>query len=179
MFAAPSVNVALLDIVNVEIGVAIGSDTVTFPAPTKSMVGVPDEAPNAEPDATSNVNVPAVLPIDEFAASVTAPVMVFEFATLTIAPVDEIPVPDTVNGSPIERFVPDTFTAAPELIVVPADAAPNPLLLLTVTAPALMEIEPEYDELAPESVSVPEPDFVRATEPETAPEIVAETDDAT
>ena len=137
MFTAPSDNVPLPDFVNVEIGVAIGSDTVTFPAPTKSMVGVPDEAPNAEPDATSNVNVPAVLPIDEFAASVTAPVMVFEFATLTIAPVDEIPVPDTVNGSAIERPLPDTLTTPPEATDVAAEVDPRALLFVTVNVDPL------------------------------------------
>ena len=143
---APNVSVPAPDFVSVEIGVAIGSDTTTLPAPTKVMVGVPVAAPNAEPDATLNVSAPSSLPIDEFAASVTAPVIEFVSApavdTLRIAPVEELPVPDTVNGSGIESPVPDTFTAAPQLTVVPELLAPNEDELLATAVPLEIVVAP-------------------------------------
>ena len=143
---APNVSVPAPDFVSDKIGVAIGSDTTTLPAPTKVMVGVPVDAPNAEPDATLNVSAPSSLPIDELAASVTAPVIEFVSApavdTLRITPVEELPVPDTVNGSGIESPVPDTFTAAPELTVVPELLAPNDDELLATAVPLEIVVAP-------------------------------------
>ena len=62
MFTAPSDNVPLPDFVNVEIGVAIGSDTVTFPAP-ENVTGIAMAPPMALPEETSNVRSPPSLAI--------------------------------------------------------------------------------------------------------------------
>ncbi len=165
VFVADNVNVPASDFVNVEIGVAIGSATVTFPTPTNEIVGVPEDAPIADPLTTSNVSVPASLPIDAFAPSVIAPVIVLEPEpdTLRIAPADEIPVPDTVNGSAIDRLVPEILTAPAE-IVVPAELAPSELSFDTTTAPALTEVAPVYVFVA-DNVNVPDPDFVNVPVP--------------
>ena len=144
--APANVRVPAPDFVTVVTGVAIGSDTTMFPAPTKLMAGVPDDAPNAEPEATSNVSVPSSLPIDESAERVIAPVIEFvsapAVATLRMTPVEELPVPDTVNGSGIDSPVPDTFTAAFELTDVPVALAPNEAELLATAVPLEIDVAP-------------------------------------
>lgn len=169
VFVPESVNVPDPEFVTVETGVAIGSETVTLPLPMKEIVGVPEDAPNADPLATSNVNVPSSLPIDALAASVTTPVIEFVSApavdTLRIAPVDEIPVPDTVKGSAIDSPVPETFTTPPELTVVPADEAPKaPFEDTTTVEPFETVVKPVYV-FVPDNVNVPEPEAVNVPEP--------------
>ena len=92
------------DLVKVEIGVSIGSDTVILPAPV-NVIAVALVASNALPEATSNVNVPAELPIVAAALSVTAPVTVLLLARLSKAPVPE-PLAAIVNGSETESTEP-------------------------------------------------------------------------
>jgi hypothetical protein len=118
VFAPPKVSEPVPDFVSVETGVMIGSATTTSPAPAKVRAGVPDDAPNPLPDATSKVSVPPLLPIVASPDNVTILVMVFEFDTLTSAPAADVPVPARVNGSSTERSEPAMLTAAPDDTVV-------------------------------------------------------------
>ena len=109
--AAARVSVPVLCLSSVEIGVSMGSDTVTLPAPRNVMPGVPVDASKAFPLKTLKVSVSASLATDAAAPSVTAPVMVLSFVApavsmLRIAPVAEMPVPEIVMGSPIDKLAP-------------------------------------------------------------------------
>ena len=93
------------------------------------------------------------------------------------APFVAEPVPEMLSGSAIDT-APTASVPPLDTVVVP-EVLPRALVLPAVRIPPLTVIEPEYDELAPDNVSVPVPDFVKAPEPETTPETVAVAKEAT
>ena len=93
------------------------------------------------------------------------------------APFVAEPVPEMLSGSAIDT-APTASVPPLDTVVVP-EVLPRALVLPAVRIPPLTVIEPEYDELAPDNVSVPVPDFVKAPEPETTPETVAVAEEAT
>jgi hypothetical protein len=117
-----------------------------LPDPVKVNPYEPAAAPNADPDATSNVSVPSSLAIVEVAPSVTAPVIEFVSApavdTLRMTPPDEVPDPDTVMASAMERFVPDTLSAAPEATDVAPAVVPNAVECAATTVPVEIVVVP-------------------------------------
>ena len=149
MFVPESVSVPVspdaLPLVNVLIGVSIGSAIDTLPAPTTVSVGVPVVASNAFPEVTSKVNVSASLPTETFAPRSTAPKIVLLLvppaSRLRITPVPELPVPETVNGSAIVRPDPLMCTA-PLVTSVLALALPSEVLSVTTTMPADTVVTP-------------------------------------
>ena len=159
------------DLVNVEIGVSIGSDTVMLPAPVNVIAGVPLVASNALPKV-SNVNVPAELPIVAAALSVTAPVTVLLLAKLSNAPEPE-PLAAIVNGSETESPEPSKCTAPVLLTSVTPAVVPSATFLATLSTPAETLVVPVYVlSLEPDNLSVLAPDLVTAPSPEITPENV-------
>jgi hypothetical protein len=165
-------NTPVPDLVNVEIGVSIGSDTVMLPAPVNVIAGVPLVASNALPEATSKVNVPAELPIVAAAFSVTALVTELLFARLSKAPVPE-PLPPIVKGSETESSEPSKCTAPVLLTSVIPAVVPSAAFLATLSTPAETLVVPVYVlSLEPDNLSVLAPDLVTAPSPEITPENV-------
>jgi len=137
----------VLPLVSVLMGVSMGSAIDTLPAPMIVSVGVLVVASNALPDVVSKVNVSASLPTEVFAPSSTLPVIVLLFETptvsrLRIAPVLELPVPEMVNDSGIERLDPLMCTA-PLVTSVRTLASPNEELAVATTTPADTVVRPE------------------------------------
>ena len=144
--AAESVSVPVPCLSSVEMGVSMGSDTATLPAPRNVMPGVPVDASNAFPLETLKVSVSASLATDAAALRRIAPVRLLLLVPLAsilrIAPVDVTPVPEIVSGSPIEMPSPLTCNAAPESTVVPVPVLPSARPLLATTTPAEIVVAP-------------------------------------
>ena len=136
-------NTPVPDLVNVEIGVSIGSFTVMLPAPVNVIAGVPLVASKALPEAPSKVNVPAELPIVAAAFSVTALVTELLFARLSKAPVPE-PLPPIVKGSETESSEPSKCTAPVLLTSVIPAVVPSAAFLATLSTPAETLVVPVY-----------------------------------
>ena len=99
------------------------------------------------PLATSKVRVPASLATVVAAPSVIAPVIAFRSADaesrFRTAPVVEMPVPEIVIGSAIDKPVPLRCMAAPlETVVEPAEE-PSEESAVSTTTPALMSVVPK------------------------------------
>ena len=150
MFTPDSVSVPVspdvLPLVSVLMGVSMGLAIDTLPEPMIVSVGVPVVASNALPEVALNVNVSASLPTEVFAPSSTLPVIVLLLVTptvsrLRIAPVLELPVPEMVNDSGIERLDPLMCTA-PLVTSVRALEAPNDESAVATTTPADTVVRP-------------------------------------
>lgn len=94
------------------------------------------------------------------------------------APVPASPIPANVNDSAVEIAALIRSVAPFETVVAPV-VLPKLLSLVMSSTPVVIATAPEYEVFAPDKVSVPVPDFVKAPDPETTPEIVPVLPDAT
>ena len=92
--------------------------------------------------ATSNVNVPAVLPMVVAAPNVTKPVIVLEPLLLRIAPRLPTPAPLAVLMASAIVIPPCNASVAPEVIETPPALVPTAPLLAATNVPAVMEVAP-------------------------------------
>ena len=122
-------------------------ETVTSPAPSTvrflplAVVTAVVAERVIEPASTWNSELaPRVIAPDSVWTSVPA------VDKLRITPVEDEPVPETVNGSAIDRSpdVPSRWRAAPDATVVPslAPEPPSALLVLTTTMPFEIVVVP-------------------------------------
>ena len=94
------------------------------------------------------------------------------------APVPASPIPAKVIGSAVEIAPPIRSVAPLETVVAPVVFPRLSSLVMSMT-PVVTAIAPEYEVFDPDRVSVPVPDFVKAPDPETTPEIAPVFPDAT
>ena len=127
-----------------------------FPAPAKVRFCV---LVNALPVDTSNVKVPAVLPIVVAAPKETNPVTLLEPLRLRMAPRPPTPTPLAVLMASAIVIPPCKASVAPDVIDTPPALVPNAPLLVAINVPALIVIAPVLV-LAPDTVIVPAPAFV-------------------